>query len=157
MGETLINEESEEIPIRGIAWLTREQAFELWGFISSCLDAEPGTWSRSFTKDELFNRIALGQIQVWAVYEDKTILALCMTQMINRPVGRLLQVFWAWGKGVLRLLPDIEAALDKFAIHQGCNRIQVVGRPGWVRALKKLGGDISWFVIERAPRSMKEH
>ena len=55
--------------------------------------------------------------------------------------------FFLAGGDLTELKTIIEPRLLGWAKAQGCNQVRVVGRPGWVRAIRDVGYKSSWMMV----------
>lgn len=137
--------------------LNPEQIQYYWPKIQDALDAEPELWQHSFTKDSLLARSLAGKIQVWAVSSDDLIHLCFMTQVYTMPANNFLQIFWMYGEGLKSTLPMIDVIMDKFAIANNCQMIEVVGRKGFERILKPFGAEFMCSTYSRPVRLVRGH
>lgn len=102
-----------------------------WEHILSMLDKVPHTWEE-WTKESLYERVIDGHIQVWGLGTTKAHHAFMFTQIAAYPNKRILEVVWFCGEGALENGLDILDAMgERFAQIQQCDRIDILGRPGW--------------------------
>ncbi len=138
--------------------LNAEQIEHYWASIEECLREDPTLWATYFTLEGLHAKALDGSLQVWVICPkefDEAIKTVFFTHILQSEVGKDLQVFWAWGMGALRALSYINSALDRFAEHCDCRNVTVIGRVGWVRALRELG-EFEAVIMRRPVRSGKE-
>lgn len=130
--------------------LNATQLEHYWPRIEAELDAEPDLWSNWFSKEGAFARLLGGTLQAWTVCEtDGPIHALFFTQMSMGEEGTTLQVLWMRGELPEGALKSISLALDVYGYAHGCKRIAVLGRPGWARVLRDLGGKVDYVQVSR--------
>src|SRR3990167_4944348 len=79
--------------------LSGEAFLYYWPKISEMWDSLPHTWG-NLTKDSIFARALSDSIQVWGVggHEHRMIL---FTQIACHASGRVLEIIWAAGEGML--------------------------------------------------------
>ena len=123
-----------------------------WPEIEKSLNETRELWQDTFTLDSILARALTGRIQVWVVSRDETLDLALMTQAYQTDVSKVLQVFWAFGHGLREVLSLIEILLDRFAAEIGADRIEVVGRPAFVRLLLPLGGTFQSVTCGRSVR-----
>jgi hypothetical protein len=110
-----------------------------WPRIEELLDKLPHTWE-GYTKNYFYDAISAHKVQVWLAAKDEKIRFCLFTRVGQLPAYRTLELFWASGEGMPdQAAPTLEAVLDEFAVRQGCTEIQVIGRRGWEKILKKWG------------------
>lgn len=137
--------------------LSASQVFKFWPQIEGALDAEPELWQGAFTKEMMLAGVEHGAAQIWAVGKDGAIHLVLLTQLFETPVDKVLQVVWAWGNGLKRALPQIDAELDKFASDHGCQRIEVIGRKGFETILRPHGFQFQCATYTRSVQSARRH
>jgi len=79
-----------------------------------------------------------GRIQVWAVLENARIVGVATTQVVDFPRIAVLRVVTLQGKNLNAWMEALLRALEQFCREHGLQRIEVVGRRGWVRKLAGL-------------------
>lgn len=118
--------------------LSHEEFDRWWPDIQRVMDTVPHTWEHH-TKEEIYFRAMNDTLQVWAV-GDAAIKMILFTQVASFATKNVLQVIWASGLGELEEKIDaIAAALEYFAKLNRCSEVDVIGRPGWGKVLKRLG------------------
>lgn len=123
------------IDSRQMCLLNSEQLLLHWGKIEAKMDADI-QFNRFFTKNFILERLQEGSAQLWTAGSDLVIV----TQVVNGARCRSLQIIWANGTGLDQLLPTIWEVLNCYAQMVECQRIELFGRPGWERKLRKLPG-----------------
>lgn len=110
----------------------------MWVEIERRLDRHPESWVE-FTKQEIFERLAAGTLQLWQFTEGGLIKLLIITQTVQFPTWKELQVVWCDGS-FSRFLPYVEWAFDKAMEATGCSRVTITTpRFGWEKRLKRFG------------------
>ncbi len=129
--------------------LSEEQFDQFWPPIEEMLDLLPHTWE-DLTKASIFERAHNGSLQVWGV-GDENIRMVLFSQIARYSNGSVLQVIWGAGEGKLYESAGdaVEAALEYFAKTQFCKRIDVIGRDGWEKILRKRGFKRAAVVLSR--------
>jgi len=87
-----------------------------------------------YTLDDIKEELEDHTMQLFIVLKDK-IMAAFVTQVIDYSQKRVLTVQLLGGKKMkewLHLLPNLE----RWAIDEGCDQIEMCGRPGWEKVLK---------------------
>lgn len=95
------------------------------------------------TPDQVFESLAAGRMQLWAVSENGRPIASMITQIERRPAAGVLSVRYLAGTGMERWAPAASEALRAFAREVGCGAIEAVGREGLRKHLLALG----WFKV----------
>jgi len=123
-----------------------------WPELERCLDETRELWQDTFTKDSILARAIAGRLQIWVVCRDEKIDLVFMTQAYQTDVSKVLQVFWAYGEGLREVLDLIGLGLDKYAAMIEATKLEVVGRPAFVRILRPLGADFQYVTCGRDVR-----
>lgn len=89
--------------------------------------------------DELFESARGDKIDIWIGMENKRILQVGITQLCRGQNGNYLEVLWVGGPGALECLEPAIKKLEQYAAIQGCKRVVVGGRVGWMKVLAPLG------------------
>jgi hypothetical protein len=87
----------------------------------------------NYELDDIRAACHAGQMQLWPGQR-----SACITEIHRWPRRTGLNV--VFGGGDLEELAQLAPRIEAWAKSKGCDHITVVGRPGWVRALKQ--GDI---------------
>lgn len=106
-----------------------------WQSIERELDKHPEIWRDYYTKETLYEDIMEGEMQAWGFCEDEKIKIVVFTKIIDYPAVRSLQVLMALGNSLYRLFPYMEGLLERFALSQGCEMCEVIGRESWLKLL----------------------
>jgi len=159
MGTTMNLEQIEnKAEANSVAYLTPELVDYYWPSIEQALDADPSLWDTMFTKQNIRDRIHSTEIQVWVVFNGSVISLVFFTQRYVAPNGiATLQIFWMFGTGLKDAVFALEGTIDKFAATLNCQRIEVVGRPGFLRLLAPLGAQFQAMICSRPVRTVREN
>lgn len=125
--------------VQSVYILDEVQVRHYWPEIERCLDAKPELWNAALTKEEIHRCVSNGAMQLWAVCDKEAINVAFMTQILESPAVRYLQIWWMYGKGLIPALPCLDLAIDDYMREVGCVRLEVVGRKGFERILRPLG------------------
>lgn len=123
-----------------------------WPELEQRLQAEPELWSDSFSVDSLLTRALTGRLQIWIVERAQKVDLMLMTQVYSTDVRGILQVFWAHGEDLKERLPLLLSTAEDFAATQGCDKIEVQCRKGFVRLLAPFGWKMNFVTVEKAVR-----
>lgn len=97
------------------------------------------------TRDSLWRLLASNRAQLWPLEHSAGV-----TFGFDYPNGRVLQI-WLAG-GVLDELLAYEPVVAEWAKENGYTHIEMTGRPGWKRALRKLAWDREALTMTRRLR-----
>ncbi len=82
--------------------------------------------------------VLAGTAQLWLIYEDRLLIAAIVTELRPYP-KRTMNVLLAGGTKMEIWLAEFIDRLKRFAKYNTCDRIEMVGRKGWLRKLDKFG------------------
>lgn len=77
-------------------------------------------------------RLESGEWQAWVAGDFE---AVCLTEIQKFDKAQVLIIRGLAGDGMDRWLHHL-ATIEKWGAERGCDRVRIVGRPGWERALK---------------------
>lgn len=125
----------ETLTSREMYLLNWEQFSHYWG--TGIQDALRMTDFYEYYTDEwLFDGVLKGNIQVF-VLSDGVIKAIFFTQIVEYPGHTVIRCFWGCG-AVEKFIAIANERLEEMAQVAGADRIELVGRWGWYRMLKKI-------------------
>jgi len=117
-----------------MCWLSVEQVHENWEEIRTRI-GEDVRFGRYFSEKSLVDDIVGQKIQVWTAGTDLIIF----TRLDTYPSGiKTLRVLWAFGTGLDGMLEVIVDVFRRFAQQHGCCDVEITGREGWSRKLRRL-------------------
>lgn len=138
--------------------LTGGQIEHYWPQIQECLEEAPELWNKYYTVEGLLHSAYAESVQVWVLCDEREKLTcIFFSRVMASEVGRDLLIFWMWGHKAIGAVKCISLAMDRFAAHHECRNITVVGRPGWVRALRALGGQFEAVLVRRPVQNLREN
>lgn len=123
--------------------------FRLYGVLANAIDL---IWSEAspiieqalahadskYSLEDVYGFIQSRDMQLWAIYNNKGLQGITVTQIICYPQEkRLLIVFLAgidFDKWINLWFP-----MRDWAKEEGCTACEIFGRPGWERRLKEIG------------------
>ncbi len=109
----------------------------VWPLLAPALERTGGTHAWS----DVFREIETGSMQLWPGER-----AAAITEIVAYPRLKACRVFLAGG--ALDELRAMEPAITAWARGLGCTRIEVLGRPGWGRALTGSRSTAAWMMKE---------
>lgn len=91
-----------------------------------------------FEPADVFQRIAQGQVQLWVVEHDMNIKAAIVTEILDYPQLKTLNIWLLAGENFKEFREAI-ASLESYARHHGCKAMECTGRPGLQKLIQGLG------------------
>jgi hypothetical protein len=107
------------------------------------------TFARRRNAQHIWQRIHDGEIQIHLVMKDGASVAAIGTHTYDHEKGRIADLVWCGGENIpaiLDILPTLEHRLGE----QGCSRIILTGREGWLRLLRPRGYRKAQITLEKA-------
>jgi hypothetical protein len=89
-----------------------------------------------------------GEMQLWIAYEDKIITAF-ITEIVDYPQRKVVRIILCGGDKLDSWVKDFLNLVEAWGKGCGAKSMEIVGRRGWVRALKKYGYNETNTVIEK--------
>lgn len=147
--ESLMEKEKEAIYL-----LNWDQFSFYWSQIEECIDKTD--FNHYYTKEWLRKAVEKREVYVW-VLADGAIRLVVFSQMVPYPRGLTLQLFWGYGSGLEQFLEQANGLMDKVAEIMKAEQIEIVGRKGWVRKMKRFGFEVETYIISRPIKRTRSH
>ena len=110
-----------------------KQTGEIWPHVGSLLrDACRRTGLNAFADIEA--DILAGRSLLWVAWNGGAIESAAATVLINSDAGRVCIITVCGGSGIKRRLHLVDQ-IESYARREGCARIRIYGRKGWLRVL----------------------
>jgi len=107
---------------------------EIWPHVAPLLKAAcVRTGLNAFANVEA--DILCGGSLLWIAWNGEAIEAAAATILINTEAGKICIITVCGGSGMKRWLPLL-AGIENYARDEGCARVRIFGRKGWLRALE---------------------
>ncbi len=97
--------------------------------------------------------ILSGRSLVWLAWNGSVIEAAAATSLINSDSGKVCVITLCGGQGMKRWLKLIER-IEVYARDEGCTRIRIFGRKGWLRVLN--GYEAKHVIVDKELGSPKQ-
>ena len=114
-------------------------------------------WEDYATLESIHDEVMSGKLHLWMMNDSGAFILAMLTEFAVYPTKRVLRVLWicgeALGDGIGLFLDFVE----RWAARQGITSIQVIGRKGWVRKLKRYGYVQTQWVVNKNLSGIKEH
>lgn len=103
--------------------------------------------------DDILRFLFNGQMQLWMVFspEQQQVYGYVITEVKAYPQCKMLVIQYCAGEeNHMQYCEDkMYELLDKFAKESGCIGIELVGRPGWGKHVKKRGYEIQSVMYQK--------
>ena len=108
--------------------------------------------------EDVIARLAGGEYRALLVRIEAHPAALVVLEIAHagNPSKKTLSVIAAGGERMHSWLGDVQRAMREIAAVQNCERVVVIGRPGWERALRNFGWKKTGVVMEVAPKRYQD-
>lgn len=110
-----------------------------WGDISRLIAPAVDMAGGRHTLSTTLDRLQSGHMQALVGLEDARPIMACVTQVALYPAQKWLQVPFCGGTRMKDWLEPLVEALDGLAYDNRCFGIEISGRGGWRRVLRKYG------------------
>lgn len=103
-----------------------------------------------FDEDTLIDALASGKMDLWIAFDDEgVIVAFGATAIHEYPLRKVFSAIFASGTKLGEWSDNMMFMWMQYAKDCGCSSIEVTGRPGWTRFLKRYGFDFLCTTVER--------
>lgn len=110
-----------------------QQAHEIWPHVRPSLKAACcRTGLNAFSDIEA--DVLAGRSLLWVAWDGHAVEAAAATVLINSEIGKICVITVCGGRGMERWLPLI-GQIESYARNEGCARVRLYGRKGWLRVL----------------------
>src|SRR5262245_30921885 len=92
-------------------------------------------WELWWTLEALIDGVFQGWMNCWVIVGIESISLVVFTQIVHYPANKMLRIVLIAGNGLDQFFDVAEAAIEKFAIDNGCVLLEAHGRPGWTRRI----------------------
>lgn len=130
-----------------ILYAPQEIVRDIWpsveGYIESALKHSIGEYSST----DIFNKILIGNMELWCVGDGESIIAAYTTQFKIYPQRNTLLVHTIGGSDFLKWARLVEESLYQLAKLHNCSHLEVYGRKGWSRLLERQANFKQQYVV----------
>lgn len=111
-----------------------QEARTVWPRIEKWIDAAMRRGDLGLSKS-VKDDVLWGRALIWLVWNKPTLIGAVVTQVSEVESGKVCTLVACGGDGVLNALPLL-STIEHYAKKEGCRSMRVMGRRGWVRALR---------------------
>ena len=113
--------------------------------IQSAIDRSGGRQTFKSVRDS----VAEGRYQLWMAFDEmNTPIGALVTQIEFYPGRKMLNYLFIGGRELVDWHIEMLDSLKRFAKENRCDGMELVGRKGWEKYMKKFGWGASHIVIE---------
>ena len=123
---------------------------QVWSFavkdVADALARSNGYARAEHIKKEILDN----KMQLWILWDSETkeYYGVCVTEIIQRPLQRCLNIKIMTGRHRDKWQHLIKH-VEEFAWHNNCDLLELVARPGWKKILKQYGYKESLVLLEK--------
>lgn len=131
-----------------VAAVAPEDCARLWPAVAPLLAmayAENGLPLPSDMLTRFRNRVGV----LWVVLRDDKLVAAVETRLSERVWGLICEIVALGGSGLDVWKTAVDSAIVEYAKAEGCDRVRLVGRPGWARVLEGDGYHQVGVILEK--------
>lgn len=100
-----------------------------------------------YTLQSIEHSLLKDESQLWLARDEKDrLLCACVTTIVIYPNDKRLSILFCGGEGARDWLCFIQV-LKSFALNHGCSAMEIYGRRGWVKLLKRYGFKESGVIL----------
>lgn len=115
-------------------------------FLQDAIDESAGELSLQNIKQRIEDTTAIAL----CVLDEDTLYAVGILESVTYPSSKkVLGIICLGGTKMEDWVEAIDEAIGSIAEEQGCHEVRIVGRPGWVKALKKLGWESTHVILSK--------
>lgn len=122
-----------------IRYIERQAIDSYWpivsGYIESAIDHACG----ELELHDIYQKLHSENMGLVTITESEGISAACVVEFIDYPQKYALRVVALGGEGMKSWLPELLEFLDRWAEENDMDRIEQMGRDGWIRVLNEYG------------------
>lgn len=129
---------------------TPEQCIIHWDEIIVLLQPAIDESNGELTERDVMEKLVEGSIVLAAVYDEETLIAVVVYEMICFDSGKkVINIQLAGGERLDEWFKQAVDIANYIALERGADDIYVIGRQGWQRKLKQLGFEVVHTVLHK--------
>jgi hypothetical protein len=121
----------------------------VWSQVGPILNLAIAESNGRYVDQDVLKLCAEGRQQLWVMFEDDVIHAAATTAIIDYPQRRALCGVFLAGDRMKEWNEPFVDMLERFAKDMGCDLVEMSGRKGWARFMKKFNWAQSAVVLEK--------
>ena len=128
----------------------------VWPTVEEFFEKGAPYWEEYCSLPTIMDSLRAGRCSLWLAMKGGEVQLTGLTEFTTYPKQKVLRITWIAGKGLKYFMP-LYAVIERWAMQQGANRVEVLGRLGWLRLLEPEGFDLHSFLIVKDLEPMTEH
>lgn len=134
-----------EVKIIGRPWPISDEIWERSGqLVNKALIRTEGEYNLEDIRDHLESK----DMQLWDIEVNGELKASVVTQILVFPQKKKLRGVALGGKDHKEWFDELTTFFSRFAKAFGCTSLELVGRPGWTKSLKRYGYRETYRILE---------
>lgn len=126
-----------------------DRVAECWDEVAPLLKPAVEQSLGRFTLEDVYHLVVTQESHLWVVLDEDEIIATCTTTFTQYPRKRMLTGQFLGGTRLREWVKDLDEMLQRWGRDHGCAGIELTGRRGWVRALRDIGWNATFFITEK--------
>lgn len=114
-------------------------------FLRPAIERSNGRW----TPEDVFRELAAGTMQCWVLIEGPLLYGVGVTSIRVYPGLKSLECMWLGGVDSHLWMQLLDETVSRWAISEGCTRMEIAGRKGWERMGAAIGFRPSYVFFEK--------
>lgn len=138
-----------------IEGIKREWVDQYWPVVSPWIEKALIRGGAALSLDEVRERIDDRRMQLWVAWAEMKPSLAVVTEIYETAAGLTCSITATGGSELSACLPDL-AVIEGWARDQGCVRMALDGREGWVRVMKSRGYAVATVQLEKTLGQVKD-
>lgn len=113
-------------------------------FTQAALDRTEGEMAINDVKQYVEDR----DMQLWVICDEEDIVGALITEVLDFPRKKACR-YVTLGGDLKDAFPVIDQSISAWAKSLGCDRMELIGRRGWSRAIKNLGYNEAYVYVTK--------
>ncbi len=136
--ETQIKHSVTQSSDNQISYVPPQEVGLIWKQIEPLLNKPLEIDGYAYKPKDVFDSLLIQKMQLWISWNTKTniVEAAIITEIIEYPQLRSCRYFLAGGTNMKVWFNPMKEQIEQWAKQNNCQRIELVGRKGWVKWLK---------------------
>lgn len=122
---------------------------EIWRHIEPMIRAAVDEGPGDETVADILEKLARRDYQMWVVLLESEVAAVVVTSLRVAPRRKIVRIEYLGGQDADVWIQTLGDSLSAWAKANGCSHLEAGGRKGWMKLLKKIGGEPSYTVYRK--------
>jgi len=133
-----------------ISLVPTDQIVRISEAVEKYIDRLPEQTRGRFTSESIIKSLYEDHRQLWIAFNDQDeIKGIIISRIVIYPECRKLRMIYCSGDDMANWKAQMQTMLERFAIDNGCNGLEMTGRKGWTRFLADLGWETTYISYEK--------